>query len=141
MNILDYMNNISTQIFAKGENIFKEGDPPDGTMYFIFQGLFAVTKKNPDGMVEVITELGPGDFFGELALLSRRPRSMTVTVISSKARTGILRQELLEKLARVNADFLYVLLRSTVQKLHRAEERLLSVNEEIQEAERVLRGK
>jgi len=141
MNILEYMNNISTQIFARGETIFKEGDVHDGNMFFIFQGIFAVTKKNPDGLVDVITELGPGDFFGELALLSRKPRSMTVTVVSSKARAGILRQELLEKLARVNAEFLFILLKSSVQKLNRAETRLAHLNEEISNLRQILNGR
>lgn len=141
MNILDYMNNISTQIYSRGEVIFKEGEQPDGNMYFIFQGLFAVTKKNPDGMVEIIKELGPGDFFGELALLSKKPRAMSVSVISSKARCGVLREEVLTKLSNVHSEFMFIMLKSAVQMLHRAEARLSHIDSEIESLKKVLDGK
>ncbi|GBF49484.1 cAMP-binding protein [Leptospira ryugenii] len=133
MNILEYMQNISTQAYKRGDIIFNEGDPHDGSMYCIMQGMFAVTKRTPDGLQEVIRGLGPGDFFGELALITRKPRSMTVSVVSAQARLGILRDDQFEKLARINANFLFHLLKSSVDKLHRAEARLTEIEKMIGE--------
>ncbi|TGN17996.1 cyclic nucleotide-binding domain-containing protein [Leptospira idonii] len=133
MNILDYMQNISTQTYLRGDVIFKEGDPHDGSMYCIMQGMFAVTKKNPNGMQEIIRGMGQGEYFGELALLTRRQRAMTVSVVSVNAKLGILREEQFEKLAKTNAHFLFHLLRSSVEKLHHAEMRLSELEKLIEE--------
>lgn len=133
MNILEYMQNISTQVYLRGDVIFREGDPHDGSMYCIMQGMFAVTKRTPQGTQEVVKGLGPGEFFGELALLTRRPRAMTVSVVSANARVGILREDQFEKLAKMNAQFLFHLMKSTIEKLHRAEYRLNEINQMIEE--------
>jgi CRP/FNR family cyclic AMP-dependent transcriptional regulator len=133
MNILEYMQNISTQVYKRGDIIFKEGEHHDGSMFCIMQGMFAVTKKGPDGMQEVIRGMGPGEFFGELALITRRPRLMTISVVSAQARLGILREDQFEKLARINAQFLFHLLRSSVDKLHHAEARLTDIEKMINE--------
>ncbi|MDF3821094.1 cyclic nucleotide-binding domain-containing protein [Leptospira sp. 96542] len=133
MNILEYMQNISTQVYLRGDVIFREGDTHDGSMYCIMQGMFAVTKRTPDGSQEVIKGLGPGEFFGELSLLTRRPRAMTVSVVSANARVGILRDDQFEKLARINSQFLFQLLKSTIEKLHRAEARLTEIDKLLEE--------
>ncbi|EOQ97476.1 cyclic nucleotide-binding domain protein [Leptospira wolbachii serovar Codice str. CDC] len=133
MNILEFMQNISTQVYLRGDVIFREGDPHDGSMYCIMSGMFAVTKRTPDGTQEVIKGLGPGEFFGELSLLTRRPRAMTLSVVSANARVGILRDDQFEKLARINTHFLFQLTKSTVEKLHRAEARLTELDKMLEE--------
>lgn len=136
MNILEFMQNISTQVYLKGDVIFKEGDSHDGSMYCIMSGMFAVTKRMPDGTQEVIKGLGPGEFFGELSLITRRPRAMTISVVSANARVGILRHDQFEKLARINTHFLFQLTKSTVEKLHRAEARLAELDKMIEEIQK-----
>jgi putative peptide zinc metalloprotease protein len=60
--------------FADGEVVFYAGDPGD-RYYVIREGKALVTL--PDG--RSVRTLGPGDGFGELALLFGRPRTATVT--------------------------------------------------------------
>ncbi|TGL48744.1 cyclic nucleotide-binding domain-containing protein [Leptospira kemamanensis] len=136
MNILEFMQNISTQVYLRGDVIFKEGDPHDGSMYCIMSGMFAVTKRMPDGTQEVIKGLGPGEFFGELSLITRRPRAMTISVVSANARVGILRHDQFEKLAKINTHFLFQLTKSTVEKLHRAEARLAELDKMVEEIQK-----
>src|ERR671922_1063228 len=66
--------------FARGEVIFHEGDPGD-TLHLIARGRVAVRVTTPLGDTATLAVLGPGDFFGELALLSESPRTATVTAL------------------------------------------------------------
>jgi CRP-like cAMP-binding protein/Zn-dependent protease len=64
--------------FAPDEVIFSAGDPGD-RYYVIREGKALVTL--PGG--RTVRTLGPGDTFGELALLFSRPRTATVTAVGS----------------------------------------------------------
>ena len=69
--------------FKPGEVIVRQGDLPDG-FYVIKQGRAAVrasgarTGGDGDGTGEQLTTLGPGEVFGEMALLTDSPRTATV---------------------------------------------------------------
>jgi signal transduction histidine kinase len=62
------------QKFAAGQQIFKEGDNGDG-VYVVRDGLVEIS-----GLVDqrgrfVFSQIGPGDIFGEMAVLENKPRS------------------------------------------------------------------
>lgn len=65
---------LRTVQFADGEHVFQAGDPAD-RYYLVREGRATVTL--PDGTV--VRTLGPGDGFGEVALLFGRPRTASVT--------------------------------------------------------------
>jgi len=68
--------------FYAGQVIFQEGDP-GRHVYVIKSGTVEVVAKGPDGGVEVVDRLGPGDHFGDLALLRRNlPRRSTVRSVT-----------------------------------------------------------
>lgn len=62
--------------YEVGEYIFREGDLGDA-LYILAQGTVEVVKQQ-DGTETVLAQLGPGDIFGELALLQRTSRSASV---------------------------------------------------------------
>ncbi|MGB8853680.1 MAG: mechanosensitive ion channel family protein [Pirellulales bacterium] len=68
------------QAFAAGEPIIRQGDP--GTSMFVIEnGRVAVSVADDSGATSHLAELGPGDFFGEMSLLTGEPRSATVTAL------------------------------------------------------------
>jgi len=62
-----------------GTTVFRQGDP-GGSMYVIRAGKVRVLKES-HGRQRVVTTLGPGDFFGEMAVVTGRPRSATAEVV------------------------------------------------------------
>ncbi len=69
------------QVFARGEVLVRQGDMDD-TLYVVRHGRVRVEAADDQGgAVVVVNELGAGDFFGELALLTGLPRRATVVAI------------------------------------------------------------
>src|SRR5690349_5879224 len=65
--------------FTNGHILFKEGDEGDD-MFIIQSGRVAIKKKVKEGDT-TLAVLEKGDFFGEMAILERQPRSATAEVI------------------------------------------------------------
>jgi CRP-like cAMP-binding protein len=76
----DVSRRLSPIRFRQGEVIIREGDP-GYEMYFIEAGRVSVVRgSGPNALL--LAELGAGDLFGEMALLTGKPRSATVTALS-----------------------------------------------------------
>lgn len=71
------------------QTVFVEGDPGDH-FFVIAQGRVAVTR---DGIL--LRELGPGDWFGELALLRDIPRTATITAVTDVSMWALERVQFL----------------------------------------------
>jgi CRP/FNR family transcriptional regulator, cyclic AMP receptor protein len=84
----------------EGSSIFFQHDPADA-VYVVWRGVIAIRLENPDGRELVINEMGVGDCFGELALLTGESRSASavaivdseVLLIPSKTFKAALEQE------------------------------------------------
>lgn len=114
-NILDFVTKVDAIIYKKDQAVFKEGDDSDGFMYFVLDGVCILTREDT-GDAPVL-EMRQGDFFGEMALLNRKPRSGTVKVHSPTARIGRIDREMFIKLSRVDAEFLFQILRVCISRL------------------------
>lgn len=69
--------------FGRGETLFHHGDPAD-TLHLLDKGHVAVRALTPQGEQAILSVLGPGDAFGELALLhDTARRTATVTAIEA----------------------------------------------------------
>lgn len=66
--------------FGPGEVIFREGDPGD-TLFVIASGMVKISRLTVDGREKTLSYLGPGEFFGEMALLDQEARSATVEAL------------------------------------------------------------
>ncbi len=66
---------------SAGEVVVREGEPGD-TLYLIVQGTLRVSTKGLGGEEVALAALGAGDFFGEVALLTGRARTATVSALT-----------------------------------------------------------
>ncbi|MBI4228779.1 MAG: FAD-dependent oxidoreductase [Deltaproteobacteria bacterium] len=80
----DPTDRISKAHYQPGDCIFLQGDP--GTnFYSIESGEVEVIRNGEEGKSSsILAVLGPGDFFGEMALIDNRPRNATI-----RARTPV----------------------------------------------------
>jgi CRP-like cAMP-binding protein len=67
--------------FPAGVRVFHEGDRSDAC-YLVRSGDLRVTREHSDGRAIALATLGPGDIFGELAMLDGQARSASVETLS-----------------------------------------------------------
>jgi CRP-like cAMP-binding protein len=67
--------------FAEGHVLFREGDEGED-MYIIQTGRVAIKKRVKDGEA-TLAVLEKGDFFGEMAILERQPRSAAAEMVEA----------------------------------------------------------
>ena len=67
--------------YPAGETIFNENDKGDA-LYVVDSGSVRIWVLDEDAEPVTLAELNPGDFFGELAVLDRGPRSSNATAIT-----------------------------------------------------------
>ena len=77
------------QRWEAGQEIVREGDTGVG-MFIVRSGKVEIVQQHA-GKSEKVRELGPGDVFGEMALLDEFPRSATVRAIEPTTCLGITR--------------------------------------------------
>jgi predicted acylesterase/phospholipase RssA/CRP-like cAMP-binding protein len=63
-----------------GQILFRVNEP-GSAFYVILRGTFRVLSPGPQGD-EVLNQLGPGEWFGEMSLLTGEPRAATVVAVS-----------------------------------------------------------
>lgn len=80
--------------FRAGEQIFSSGDPGDG-FYVVKSGQVQISAVVGNDQTRVLATIGPGDFFGEMALLDDAPRSATARAESDTKALFLSREELL----------------------------------------------
>ena len=84
----------------KGQVLFREGDLGD-TMYLVQRGTLIISKAVTGKVDQVLARFGTGEFFGEMALFDRAPRSATVQADTDATLLALDRQHL-EHLIEVN---------------------------------------
>lgn len=70
------------KIVAKGQVVLTEGDDGD-SLFTIVAGRVKVFIGDEDGREIILKILGPGDFFGEMSLIDKQPRSASVATIET----------------------------------------------------------
>ena len=93
MNVADAL---FSRTFADGAAIIEQGDKA-ACMYFLESGSVRVVR-DQDGQSKELKRCGPGDYFGELALLTKKPRAATAYALGDNVRCAILEVDAFERL-------------------------------------------
>lgn len=110
--------------FARGEVVFHADDPAD-TLHLIERGRFAARVQTPVGDIAILTVLGPGELFGEVALLGpEQRRSATIESLEAGETRSILRDDF-ERLRREHPGVSEVLIAILIGEVKRLSRHLL----------------
>ena len=115
-------------VYGPGELILRRGDPGD-SMFVIYRGNVQVWLPSRDGNPQQVAELKPGNFFGEMALLTGEPRNADVITVS-EVETLEIRKGVLQQLLDNNAALAEALSRTISERQVRLDEYARAMPEE-----------
>ncbi|HYC37247.1 MAG TPA: cyclic nucleotide-binding domain-containing protein [Usitatibacter sp.] len=119
---LEWFNNeADAKDFAKGVTVFAEGEKGT-TMYVITRG--AVELHVGGKLMET---LGPGEPFGELALIDRAPRNATA-ITRTPCKLVPVELETFRSLVRLEPDFAVAIMKVMADRLRRMNVRTMEKN-------------
>jgi CRP/FNR family transcriptional regulator, cyclic AMP receptor protein len=110
--------------FSRGEVVFHRDDPAD-SLHLIVKGRFAVRITTPLGDTALIAVHGPGDAFGELALVSDGARRSATVSASEDAETLSVYRDDFARLQRQHPAVNAVLVALIAEQLRRANDRIV----------------
>ena len=73
------ISQVRIETYAEGEITFQQGEPGD-SFYIIKSGKVDVVVEKSSGEASVVATLGPGNFFGEMSLLTGAARTASIRV-------------------------------------------------------------
>jgi CRP/FNR family cyclic AMP-dependent transcriptional regulator len=105
----------SEETHAAGTKIFQHGDAGD-KLYLILEGRVRISRDVPGMGEEALAVLGPGQVFGEMALLDESPRSADARV-HERCRLLAIAKDGFDDLLLLHKDLAYEVLWSIVRML------------------------
>ena len=105
----------------KGHVLLREGDGGE-EMFVVRRGTIVVSKAVTGPVEQVLARMGPGDFFGEMSLFDREPRSATVqadpeTDVALLVLDRASLESLIEANPRAAASFFHALVQVFIERL------------------------
>jgi CRP-like cAMP-binding protein len=110
--------------FSKGTVLFKEGEPGK-EMFVIQSGRVAITKQVRD-VEKVLAVLGPGEFFGEMAIISNKPRNASANV-QDDAKLLVIDPKTFEGMIRGNSEIAVRMIKKLAERLSEADAQIESL--------------
>jgi CRP/FNR family cyclic AMP-dependent transcriptional regulator len=111
--------------YPRNSVILFEDDPGDA-LYVIAQGQVKVVLIGEDGREVILSVMGEGEFFGEMALIDDEPRSAHVIAMEDSALL-VIRREDFQDLLKQTPGIGLVLLRELSRRLRRVDEKVGSL--------------
>lgn len=115
--------------FAAGSTLFHEGDEGD-EMYVVLEGKVRISKFIPGGGEEALAILERGDFFGEMSMIDRQPRSADATAHGGSLTAVTLNRATLDEVMSMDPaaalQFMELLCRLVCKRLAEIDDKLTS---------------
>lgn len=111
---------LPTRTASPGEVIFSEGGMGNPAMYVIKEGSVEISITRGERRV-VLSTLGRGQFFGEMALLSTEPRSATAKALTY-CEFQVIEAEALDRLIDKSSPIVRYMLRTLITMVKRKDE-------------------
>ena len=103
----------------KGQVLFREGEQGE-EMFVVRRGTVVISKQVTGNVEQVLARIESGDFFGEMSLFDRAPRSATIQA-ETDATLLVLDREKLQRLIEINphaaATFFHALVLVFIERL------------------------
>jgi len=110
--------------FPKNTILLSEGDSTDA-LYVICEGKVKVTIDDNEGKEIILSMLGTGEYFGEMALLDDEPRSASVTTKETTQLLIISKNDFMDILS--SKQFAFNLLKDLTKRLREANKKIESL--------------
>ncbi|MCC7305915.1 MAG: cyclic nucleotide-binding domain-containing protein [Alphaproteobacteria bacterium] len=123
MRLEDFLEkNTKIKTFEKGTPIFTEGKQADAA-YYIIEGKVEIFQE-VNGQPSVIADLGPGEIFGEMAIL--RFDKYTLSARAAEAtKVHVITPEILQKEINATHPLIRAILDMLVDRIHTVNEILI----------------
>lgn len=105
--------------------IFREGDMGN-EMFIIQSGKVKITKQLNDGAEKILVILGPGDFFGEMAVIDKDVRSANA-IAAEPSRLIALDEEVFEMHMQTNPKIVKKILKNLTSRLRDANQQIANL--------------
>ena len=126
MRLEDFLDqNLQTNSFPKGANIFTKGDQADSA-YFIIEGRIEVFEEY-NNEETLIATLGPGDILGEMALLRFDEYTLSSRA-SEDTKVHVIKPGFLHKEIQKSSPIVKAILGILIDRLHEANETLINLD-------------
>jgi CRP/FNR family transcriptional regulator, cyclic AMP receptor protein len=111
--------------YPRNSVILFEDDPGDA-LYVVAQGQVKVVLIGEDGREVILSVMGEGEFFGEMALIDDEPRSAHVIAMEDSSLL-VIRREDFQDLLKQTPGIALMLLRELSRRLRRADDKVGSL--------------
>lgn len=90
--LVEILSSTELRTFEEGDIIVTEGET-GSSLFMIVTGSVKVFTRTETGANLALAELGPGDFFGEVSLLTGKPRTATITSSTEVAAIELAKED------------------------------------------------
>jgi len=115
----------TTRTYPKNTIIISEGDDSD-SLYAVLSGKVKVYLSDDEGKEIIINIHGPGDYFGEMALLDDKPRSASVMTLE-ESKLAVLSKTAFEDCLSKNPQISLPIIRGMSKRLRNLTENVKSL--------------
>ncbi len=104
--------------YAPKKIILREGEYGKD-VYIIISGSVLVTERQKSGQYKILNRLGPGEIFGEMAMLEDAPRSATL-IAATDAKLLVLAPEHFEKIFQTHPRWAFKIIGALCRRIQSA---------------------